>query len=81
MIPSYVAVIMLQFQPRRFMFDCRLILYKNRMQMMMKRLKLVRLKRFLYPAVILFVLYATIQFIKSQISNEAYKKRLEVWEV
>jgi hypothetical protein len=49
--------------------------------MMMKRLKLFRLKRFLYPAVILFVLYATIQFIKSQISNEAYKKRLEVWEV
>lgn len=47
----------------------------------MKRLKIVRLKRFLYPAVILFILYATIQFIKSQISNQAYKKRLEVWEV
>jgi hypothetical protein len=58
------------------MLDCT-----RKMQMMMKRLKLFRLKRFLYPAVILFVLYASIQFIKSQISNQAYEKRLEVWEV
>ncbi|XP_065337765.1 uncharacterized protein LOC135938133 [Cloeon dipterum] len=44
-------------------------------------LKIFHFKRIIYPALLIFSIYATVEFIRSKISNQAYQKRLEIWEV
>ncbi|XP_059486350.1 uncharacterized protein LOC132202977 [Neocloeon triangulifer] len=44
-------------------------------------LKIFHFKRIVYPAVLIFFIYATVEYFRSKISNEAYNKRLQIWDV